>query len=525
MRRVLALACAVAPLAAFAQDNPAARGADATPRFAQLGRTSAVAEAVASVASPFSPTCGDRSGTLYINAEVEPHIAVDPLNANHLVGTWQQDRYANGGARGQVSGVSFDGGATWTRTALGLSACGGGEYARATDPWVSFAPDGTVYQIALGISGEVNQPSSVSGVLVYRSTDGGLTWSAPITVARDTGSLFNDKETITADPLDPRFVYAVWDRLLGDTSSTIFARSTDAGASWEPARAIYTPTTGTIGNLIRVLPDGTLVNAFMLVAPRGTPSIHVMRSGDRGATWSEPIQVAVAAGLGASDPETGFAIRDGAIIPQMAVGRDGVLHMVWQDSRFTQVRDAIAYSRSADGGRTWSQPVRVNSNADVAAFTPQVHVRDDGTIGVTFYDLRSNTADPATLPADYWLARSTDGVNWNETRVSAPFDLATAPIAGGYFLGDYMGLVSAGTTFIALYAKTTGSTANRTDIHAARIAQPGAADAKHALALEAALETYRAQPMPAADPGEAFWDRVRANAERALRSRYLNVQR
>jgi hypothetical protein len=157
--------------------------------------------------------------------------------------------------------------------------------------------------------------------------------------------------------------------------------------------------------------------------------------------------------------------------------------------------------------------VRVNPDPDVAAFTPQIHVRADGTIGVTYYDFRSNTADPATLLTDYWLARSTDGVNWSETRVSPAFDISKAPTAGGYFLGDYTGLVSAGTTFIAFYAKTTGDPANRSDIYVARI---GAAGIK---------ATYAAAPLPDWEIAPALRERAIANARRALESRYLKVQR
>jgi len=520
---------AIAHASALAQSNPAARGTDATPRVSLANRqTLTVVERAVTTTTPFNDSCGDRLGTLYSGAEVEPHIAVNPLNTDNLVGVWQQDRYSNGGARGDGFGASFDGGLTWTRSALPLTSCTGGPYARATDPWVTFAPDGTVHQIALAFTGETLAPGSSDAVYVARSTDGGRTWGAPQVIASSGSDAFDDKETITADPLDSRFVYVVWDRLIGGgNSAMMFARTTDGGASWEPARSLYVPPQGgeTIGHLIRVLPDGTLVDVFMELATTNT--INVMRSTDRGMTWSGPIRVATSAALGAADPQTGAVVRDASILPQMAVAPDGSLYVVWQDARFTSFRDSIAISRSSDGGVTWSAPVRVNSEPGVAAFIPQVHVRADGTIGVTYYDFRSNTADPATLLTDFWLARSTDGVNWIETRVSPAFNLNTAPNAGGLFLGDYYGLVSAGTTFVALYGKTTGiTTNNRTDMFLARIGPPGVAvDAKRVLAEEAAMPTYRAQPMPDWQLGEDFWRAVGANTARALERRYLKVQR
>lgn len=284
---------------------------------------------------------------------------------------------------------------------------------------------------------------SANAVLVSRSPDGGRTWDAPATLIRDGAGGFNDKETLTADPLDARFLYAAWDRLApGAGGPAYFARTVDGGATWQPARAIFDPGPGsqTIGNLVRVLPNGTLVNLFVqLDGPEDasvTATIRAMRSTDRGDTWSAPVNVSPLQALGARDPTTGTRIRDGSIVAQMAAGPDGALHVVWQDARFTGARDAIAYSRSTDGGLTWGAPVRVNARADATAFTPQVHVRADGTVGVTYFDLRSDTADAATLWAEHWLARSTDGATWSEVRVAGPFDLATAPLSGTqYFLG------------------------------------------------------------------------------------------
>ncbi|MCM2327543.1 MAG: glycoside hydrolase [Lysobacter sp.] len=433
--------------------------------------------------SPFPASCGAGSGVAYVNAEVEPSLAVNPSNPGHLVAIWQQDRWSNGSARGLVAAVSFDGGTTWATRPMAFSRCGGGnaanggDFDRATDPWVSIGPDGTVWAMSLSTTGGSFAPGSANAMLVSRSADGGLTWGPAVPLIADTTPYFNDKNTITADPADARYAYAVWDRLLNTGGGpAMLARTTDGGTTWEPARAIFDPGTAsqTIGNVIVTPSPGALVNVGLRIdyAADGSgrsASVFALRSEDRGLSWSAPVRIAGHLGLGARDPETGAAIRDGAIIPAAAAGPGGTLHVAWQDSRFSSgLRDAIAYSRSLDGGLTWSEPVRVNPDPAVAAFTPAVHVLADGTIGVTYFDLRDNTPDARTLPAGYWLARSADGVTWTETRLAGPFDLASAPNANGLFLGDYMGLAGSGTDFLSLFVRTTGDPANRTDVFLAR---------------------------------------------------------
>ena len=447
--------------------------------------------------SPFTPDCGGFGGTLYINSEVEPHLAVDPRDPNHLIGVWQQDRWSNGSSRGLLAGVSFDGGATWRASQAPFSTCSGGiaanggGYVRATDPWIGISPDGTAHFISVSTSGGTFAAGSSNAVLVSRSMDGGRTWSNPATLIRDGASAFNDKETLTPDPRDSRFVYAVWDRIVqGGGGPTWFARTLDGGATWEPARAIFDPGPDqqTIGNLIRVLPDGTLVDVYARLrgdeTSVGGAFLEVIRSQDHGATWSVPVRISDFRPLGARDPNTGREIRDGAIIPQMAVAPNGNLYVVWQDGRFSGERDGIALSRSTDGGLTWSAPARVNADPSVAAFTAQVHVRADGAVAVTYFDLRPDTPDTATLLVNYWMVRSSDGAVWSETQLDGPFDIATAPDAGGYFLGDYMGLASVGATFLSFYVRTTANPSNRNDVFMARIPATVTTAAKRAPFLD-----------------------------------------
>ena len=439
---------------------------------------------LASGPSTFTMNCdgGASSGTLFQNAEVEPYVAIDLGNPNNLIGVWQQDRWSNGSSRGLMSARSSDGGQTWGRTPLPMSRCGGGtfanggDYARATDPWVTFAPDGTAYAMGLASTGGSFEAGSANAMLVVRSTDRGATWSAPRTLILDGAGFFNDKNTITADPFNASFVYATWDRLVaGDAGGpTYFARTIDGGATWEAARPIYDPgpASQTLGNVIVVAPNGTLIDLFTQidrVSPTTTVAhLDVIRSFDHGGTWTPPTRIADLLAVGTRDPQSGTVVRDGSDLAQIAVGASGHLFVVWQDARFNSGGfDSIAISRSTDNGNSWSAPTRVSA-AGVAAFTPSVHVRANGDVGVTYYDLRNNTT-AASLPTDYWLAKSTDGgVSWSETHIATAFDLSTAPQAGGaYFLGDYQALISRNNTFIPFFVKTTGDLSNRTDVYAA----------------------------------------------------------
>ena len=62
-------------------------------------------------------------GDDYLDSEVEPWLDVNPIDEDNLVGTWQQDRWSNGGARGLVAGASFDGGDTWQTVPFPGSRC------------------------------------------------------------------------------------------------------------------------------------------------------------------------------------------------------------------------------------------------------------------------------------------------------------------------------------------------------------------------------------------------------------------
>ena len=440
-------------------------------------------------ASPFAAGCDGAppTGVAYPGAEVEPMIAIDARDPLHMIGVFQQDRWSDGGARGLRTGYSFDGGLTWSLTQAAFSHCTGGnaangaDYARASDPWATIGPDAVAYQIAIAFNGATFAAGSSSAVLASRSTDGGRTWSAPATLIADGAAFFNDKESITADARTPGVAYAVWDRLVpSGRGPTYFSRTIDGGLTWDAARPIYDPggSNQTLNNQVIVVPAaaGVIYDTFDFftefdVTANGSVTTHLamVRSADSGSTWTGATRVAEMHALGTHDPQNpARTLRDGANLGSVATGPGGQLVAAWQDSRFSAgTLDGIAFSRSQDGGGTWSLPVQVNRVPGVQAFLPSVTVRADGTIGVLYFDMRNDTPDPTTLLVDAWLATSTDGVTWTETHVAGPFDFDAAPEAeGGLFIGDYQGLGSATGDFTAFYAKTNPDAANRTDIFA-----------------------------------------------------------
>jgi hypothetical protein len=465
-----------------------------SPVLASVGATDPFADCTADNASVQQSTFGS---TLYPAAEPEPQADINPTNPLNIAGAYHEDRWSDGGDRGLASSWSTDGGVTWGQTVVpGITKCSGGKFDRASDPWVSFGADGTLYGIWLVF----DVFDTDNGILVSRSTDGGQTWSAPITVNEDLTN-GDDKQSITADPNHANLVYAAWDRFLSPPSlhandngrfharsyvqQAYFSRTTDGGATWKTPRVLYNPGTqaGTIGSIISVLPNDTLVDGLIVFADHKAKlqgaSVAVVRSFDQGVSWEKKATIVAPLDTsfpGPFDPDhPSQAIRSGGL-PAFAVDPStGALYAVWEDDATTPGIDEIRFSESTDGGSTWSAPIKINQTptsvpaGDQQAFTPEVEVAADGTVGVTYYDFRNNTSAPG-VTTDYWLVHCHSACSspssWagNETHVGGPFDTEQAANAGGYFLGDYEGLVTTGNAFGAFFDMALNQSTNPSDV-------------------------------------------------------------
>jgi hypothetical protein len=369
-----------------------------------------------------------------------------------------------------VAVVSRDAGASWRTVVVpDVSRCSGGEFLRASDPWVDFSPNGVAYYMSLAFEPDRVSPSGEflgfgrNAMTVNRSTNGGRSWGDPITlIETDDPRFLNDKNSLTADPTNPSYAYAVWDRLqdfavpppagmpelphagggrgarlraawlkqLGSAATqaapseaqaaevffkgpTLFTQTTNGGKSWKEPEIIFDPgpNAQTLNNIVVVQPSGTVIDFFSHFYSDEAINIELLRSSDKGRTFERRPTV-VSPIIYNPDtptitPDREEFVRDAGFLFDVAVDpRNGALYVVWQDIRFRGVEE-IAFSQSTNGGNSWSRPVRINKTPANAnrlrrqAFVPSIEVGPGGQLVVTYYDFRNDVGGKSEL-TDYF---------------------------------------------------------------------------------------------------------------------------
>ena len=433
----------------------------------------------------------------YKDTEVEPQVAVNPQDPNNVIGVFQEDRWSDGGAHGLLAAVSMNGGASYVNDWAEFSACSDKpetdyfeHLPRATDPWVSFDADGRAYQVGLPIiDGSLTGESAVT---VSTSGDGGLTWGDPVDVTRNPSGLnFNDKQSITANPYLADHAYVTWiqGNLPGENisfnklahafsyrGSPMISRTTDAGAHWSAPKPMTNANEYAQGNQIVVLPDHTLldVQAVLFKGSGVQPNLNgvymaVMRSRDDGVHWSAPAKIAPLGTVGVS--ADGKPLRVGDYLPDIVVDRQsGNVYVTWADGMGGST-NKIVMSRSTDGGRHWSAPAIVSHHDSAQSFNHAISVANDGELVVLYYDTDRNVNGSADgIPTDVYIRHSADaGQTWSTPQLITSYDFANAPVARGYFVGDYQGLEPIGPKGLIAFIGVTGSTPETANVDSVRL--------------------------------------------------------
>lgn len=388
----------------------------------------------------------------------EPSIAVSTVTPSQVVAAYQVPA---------TVAVSRDGGSSW-KVATGTAPA---DYRVSGDVSVTYDKHGAAIlcYIAFDKLGTENywaRGATRNGIFVRRSADGGATWDtqAHEVIAQSTkpGIPFEDKPYIVADNTNSKYagnLYVGWTEFRINESVILFSRSSDGGLTWSTPIDISThhglprDDNGAVeGFTGAVAADGTLH-----VVWADGDSIVLASSHDGGQTFSKsrailktaPLYFAVA-GL---DRANGF--------PQIAIdprhGRKGLLYVTWSDYRDGDI--GVFCATSGNGGKSWSNAVRVNSNP--------VHDGTDqffqwlavdpatGAANVIFYDRR---LDPDNQKTTVSLARSLDG---GRTFTNYAWTHDAFLTRREEFLGDYIGIAALNNRVYGIWAEISPPTASK----------------------------------------------------------------
>ena len=413
-----------------------------------------------------------------LEAHNSPSLAANPRRPDNVVLTHRLDRTSFSA----FVEWSADGGRSWRQTALPLPP----GIDRPFAPDAAFAPDGTLYVSYVNLVGNGNVPDNL---WVARSTDGGRSLSAPVRVAGELA--FQGRVAVGPDGA----VYVTWlqAREVGlfkmprSPNPIVAARSTDGGRTFSDPVVVSdlgrhrvaaaSPVVDRDGRLVVLYEDfkGDRRDfEFLEGPPAEEPFALVLTvSTDGGRTFSAGRELE--AGVVANRRFLVFLPE----FPSLAAGLDGSLVVTWADGRSGD--EDVLLRRSVDGGRTWTEAVRVNDNPvgdGTDQYLPRVAIAPSGRIDVLFLDRRR---DPRNVRADAFLASSEDdGRSFENVRISSEsFDTRVGPFIDATFpvdFGSRLGLLSRDDGVLAAWTDSRfGNEGNgQQDIIAARVTSESA---------------------------------------------------
>jgi hypothetical protein len=376
------------------------------------------------------------------NFEAQHETQVEPDSAasgSTIVTVFQSGRFANGGAEAIGFSTSRNAGGTWQSGRLP------GSFERVSDPVVAYD---AVHRwwIATSLASEAS-------VAVNRSRDG-LRWRAPLEV-HSNGQEY-DKEWIACDNWPgSRFRGRCYLSYLNFTANTIDTRrSTDGGRTWSAPVSVdaHRAPAAANGVQIAVRPNGQVLLVFSVWGAVANNEIAEARSLDGGVTFSAPTHAAT---LDAGE----LSWLRAPPFTSADVDAAGTVYVAWRNCGLSaQCAGEIVLVRSSDGVR-WSAPVSIPigpHDGSLFYFLPALAV-DPATSGITarlallYHSMApSRSCDPAygCFQVDVKLTTSSNGgLTWTDPQQLNAFPMLPAWMADtslGRMLGDYVSVSWAG---------------------------------------------------------------------------------
>jgi hypothetical protein len=395
----------------------------------------------------------------------ESDIRIDLWHPQRIIAA--SNNILSSGQQGQY--WSADGGVTWGQTLLPL-VTGDSHHA---DPTVDWDSTGTAWSTTLGVVVDSNNNTIALRLRTYKSVDGGQTWTYDSLASGSQTAV--DKEMIWVDhnATSPYHdtLYAIW----RNTSAAVMNRKLPGG-NWDiPIQVSGSETSGAaVGADVTTNSYGDVFGFWPDTGDGIHGKIVVTKSTDGGASY--PTRVTVAPTYGSyAIAIPAFAQRKALIYVSAAAWRTASKNMVyasWTDLSGSNTR--IWFARSADGGATWSAPVRINpQTCSNDQFNQRLVVDEStGVLGIIYYDTYN---DPTRIKADVWYQASfDDGATWYPalrlTSAQTDETVSGADLSNQY--GDYNGL--AGSARVLFPSWTDRRNNAREEIWTARLDEQGA---------------------------------------------------
>lgn len=352
----------------------------------------------------------------------EPSIVINPKNPLQIAA----------GSNIDNSYYSVDGGATWITGSLNSSLTVYGDPCLVSDSSGNFL----YFHLVQGID----------KIVCQKSTDGGVTYNDG-SYTSNNNLLLQDKEWAAVDP-NTNNIYVTWTEYDNgfnpgplDSSRIYFAKSTDNGLTFTSGLRINQYAGDCLYLDITdphpfVGPSGEVYVTFM-----DSDGIRFNRSLDTGNTWLSEQPLIESGGAYRYNQLQGVTrIRT---MPYSSCDRSnspnrGNLYVSWTDQRNGINNSDVFFIKSSDGGNTWTNAIKVNSdNSNLHQYRNAMAVdQTNGYIYIVYYDRRNY---PGNDTSDVYISKSTDGGDhWIDYKISNEGFYSD----GGTFDGDYIDIAA-----------------------------------------------------------------------------------
>jgi hypothetical protein len=388
---------------------------------------------------------------------VGPSLAANPLHPRQLLVACQGSPFT---PELIVTYLSVDGGASWHIGGMPAQPAAG---PAGDDVTVAFDGDGRGYVCAARSGHGSNltpaNPDANRAVYVWRTDDGGRSFSAPVTLVE---GIYSDHPWVAAGQgrtPSQHNVYAAWGAGASHTALD-FTRSTNGGRSFETPRRILgearIPSLVSAGPQLAAGPDGLVCAVCDWTTQQDSygnmiGNVVAVCSADAGRSFAAPVH------LGA---ETAAIALPGDVRPNsgptVAISPQGdALYVAFPTHKPASAHSDIVVTASRDGGRTWSKAVTATPDDGVIYFQPNIAADAAGRVAISAFALANGRMDEVLLVSSA-----------GELRFGPPLRVTTAPFNpldpttasrgkyGNWWIGDWQGIASGAGAFHLVWNDT-----------------------------------------------------------------------